>query len=139
MYGRNMKAYRKTNLEAEIAVADPHRIIQMLFEGLIERLAQAKGAILRNDFEYKSDRLSKAVGILNGLQMSLDMKQDPDFGDRMFALYEYMKGLLNTASTSLEIAPIDEVIHLITPIKQAWDQIPEDVKQQTNAQILARN
>ena len=139
MYGRNLKAYRKTNLEAEIAVATPHRIIQMLFEGLIERLAQAKGAISRNDFEYKSDRLSKAVGIINGLQLSLDMKQDPAFGNRMYALYDYMKEQLNSASTSLDVEPIDEVIHLIMPIKQAWDQIPESVKQQTNAQILARH
>jgi len=53
MYGRNLKAYKRTNLEAELSVADPHRIIQMMYEGLIERLSQAKGAIFRNDFEYK--------------------------------------------------------------------------------------
>ncbi len=137
MYGRNLKAYRRTNLEAELSVADPHRIIQMLFDGLIERLSQAKGAIERKDFEYKADRLSKAVGILNGLQMSLDTKQDPELGNRLFSLYDYMKELLNKATTSLEIKPIDECISLIMPIKQAWDQIPENVKSETNAEIIA--
>ena len=68
MYGRNLKAYKRTNLEAELSVADPHRIIQMMYDGLIERLSQAKGAILRNDFEYKANRLDKAIGIINGLQ-----------------------------------------------------------------------
>lgn len=139
MYGRNLKAYKKTNLEAELSVADPHRIIQMLFEGLIERLAQAKGAILRKDYEYKSDRISKAVGIINGLQGSIDRKYDPELGDRMYALYDYMKELLATASAQLTTEPIDEVIKLITPIKQAWDQIPQDVKDQVNAQIKAKN
>ncbi|MGN0901831.1 MAG: flagellar export chaperone FliS [Succinivibrio sp.] len=137
MYGRNLKAYKKTNLEAELSVADPHRVIQMMYEGLIERLSQAKGAILRNDFEYKSDRISKAVGIINGLQTALDRKQDPELAERMYALYDYMKELLNKASVSLDTNFIDEVVKLILPIKMAWDKIPQDVKESTNAKIKA--
>ncbi|MGN0914789.1 MAG: flagellar export chaperone FliS [Succinivibrio sp.] len=137
MYGRNLKAYKKTNLEAELSVADPHRVIQMMYEGLIERLSQAKGAILRNDFEYKSDRISKAVGIINGLQTALDRKQDPELAERMYALYDYMKELLNKAAVSLDTTFIDEVVKLILPIKMAWDKIPQDVKESTNAKIKA--
>ncbi|SPT69953.1 Flagellar protein fliS [Anaerobiospirillum thomasii] len=133
MYGRNLKAYRKTNLEAELSVADPHRVVQMMFEGLLERLSQAKGAILRKDYEYKADRISKATGIINGLQMSLDDKQDPELAQRMYALYDYMKELLTSASVKLDVAPIDEVIELLLPIKQAWDNIPESEKQKAQA------
>ena len=136
MYGRNLKAYKKTNLEAELSVADPHRVIQMMYEGLIERLSQAKGAIMRHDYEYKADRISKAVGIINGLQSALDNRSNPELGQRTFALYDYMKELLTKASVSLDTAPIDEVINLILPIKQAWDQIPQDIKEKTNQQIL---
>lgn len=136
MYGRNLKAYKKTNLEAELSVADPHRVIQMMYEGLIERLSQAKGAIMRHDYEYKADRISKAVGIINGLQSALDNRSNPELGQRMFALYDYMKELLTKASVSLDTDPIDEVINLILPIKQAWDQIPQDIKEKTNQQIL---
>ena len=136
MYGRNLKAYKKTNLEAELSVADPHRVIQMMYEGLIERLSQAKGAIMRHDYEYKADRIAKAVGIINGLQSALDNRSNPELGQRMFALYDYMKELLTKASVSLDTAPIDEVINLILPIKQAWDQIPQDIKEKTNQQIL---
>ena len=136
MYGRNLKAYKKTNLEAELSFADPHRVIQMMYEGLIERLSQAKGAIMRHDYEYKADRISKAVGIINGLQSALDNRSNPELGQRMFALYDYMKELLTKASVSLDTAPIDEVINLILPIKQAWDQIPQDIKEKTNQQIL---
>ena len=126
MYGRNLKAYKRTNLEAELSVADPHRVIQMMFDGLIERLSQAKGAILRNDYEYKANRINKAVGIINGLQVALDKNKDPQLFDRMYALYDYMKTLLDKASVSLDVAPID----------QAWDKIPQDVKDKTNQEIL---
>ena len=137
MYGRNLRAYRKTNVEAEIAVASPHRIIQMLYEGLLERMAQAKGAIARGDFEYKSNRISKAVGILNGLQTALDRNQDPTFSDRMYALYDYMKELLQRAATEMDIAPIDEAIKLLLPIKSAWDQIPAEIKDGMNSKLMA--
>ncbi len=139
MYGRNLKAYKKTNIEAELAVADPHRIIQMLFEGLIERLSQAKGAILRNDLEYKSDRISKAQGIIYGLQSSLDKKADPVLFDRMYALYDYMRELLTKASVNLDSAPIDECINLIIPIKQAWDKIPTEVKNEVNQELVNKS
>ena len=107
-----------------------------MYEGLIERLSQAKGAIMRHDYEYKADRISKAVGIINGLQSALDNRSNPELGQRMFALYDYMKELLTKASVSLDTAPIDEVINLILPIKQAWDQIPQDIKEKTNQQIF---
>ncbi|MDD6318400.1 MAG: flagellar export chaperone FliS [Succinatimonas hippei] len=138
MYGRNLKAYKKTSLEAELSVASPHRVIQMLFNGLIERLSQAKGAIERKDYEYKANRISKAMGIIEGLQGALDRKENPALGDKMYALYDYMKQLLDQASVSLDEKPIDEVINLITPIKNAWDNIPEDIKQKTNAEIVAK-
>ena len=138
MYGRNLKAYKKTSLEAELSVASPHRVIQMLFNGLIERLSQAKGAIERKDYEYKANRISKAMGIIEGLQGALDRKENPALGDKMYALYDYMKQLLDQASVSLDENPIDEVINLITPIKNAWDNIPEDIKQKTNAEIVAK-
>ncbi len=138
MYGRNLKAYQRTSLEAELSVASPHRVIQMLFNGLLERLSQAKGAIERKDYEYKANRISKALGIIEGLQGALDRKENPALGDKMYALYDYMKELLGEASSTLDEKPIDEVINLLMPIKNAWDNIPEDIKQKTNAEIVAR-
>ncbi|MFA7521092.1 flagellar protein FliS, partial [Shewanella sp.] len=46
----SLQSYRKVSLESEIAVASPHRIIQMMFAGLLERLAQSRYAIEQRDF-----------------------------------------------------------------------------------------
>lgn len=134
-YGRYFKAYKKTDLDAEMSVADPHRITQMLYEGLIDRLSQAKGAIERKDFKLKAEKISKALGIVNGLQMSLDPNVDKNLYDPINNLYEHIKFLLNEASTGLEIEPIDRAIALITPVKEAWDNIPEEEKNKVNAII----
>ena len=137
MYNRNLKAYKTTSLDAEIAVADPHRVIQMLMQGLLERLAQAKGAIDRRDYSAKSTSISKAMAIINGLQDSLDLSYGQIPQD-LYALYDYMKERLMDASRNMDCGPIDEVANLIITIKSAWDNIPETEKQQAFAQQQAK-
>lgn len=133
MYGRNLKAYKKTNLEAEISVADPHRIITMMYDGLFERIAQAKGAIERKDYKYKADRIDKALAIVTGLQTGIDMSQG-EVSQNFYDLYEYIKGRLNDASIALDTAPLDEIVKLMTPIKEAWEKIPQTEKDKAFAE-----
>ncbi|BBG88905.1 MULTISPECIES: flagellar export chaperone FliS [Aeromonas] len=132
MYQRNIKAYKAASLEAELSVADPHRVIQLLMQGFLERLAKAKGAIERKDYEQKSMLISSATAILNGLQDSLDMELGGITND-LYGLYAYMKDRLLDASVNMDIAAIDEVIGLMLPIKSAWDQVPEEEKQKAYA------
>lgn len=128
MYHKNLKAYTTNNLQAEMSVADPHRVIQLMMQGALERLAQAKGAISRRDMEAKSTSLSKAQALICGLQDSLDLSQGK-ISEDLFALYEYMKQQLWTAGIDLDLAKIDEVANLIITIKSAWDQIPDSEKE----------
>ena len=137
MYNRNLKAYKTTRLDAEMAVADPHRVIQMLMQGLLECLAQAKGAIERRDYSAKSTSISKAMAIINGLQDSLDLSYGQIPQD-LYALYDYMKDRLMDASRNMVCEPIDEVANLIITIKSAWDNIPETEKQKAFAQQQAK-
>lgn len=138
MYGRRLKAYKRTSADAVVSVADPHRITQMMFDGIINQIAQTKGAIERRDFKEKANHISRATGLVNALQMSLDPTQDAQLASVLSALYDYMKQLLSQASISMETDPLDEVVRLITPIRDAWAKIPDDVKHEINAQILAK-
>jgi flagellar protein FliS len=128
MYKKNLQAYKNNGIQAEIMVADPHRVIQLMMQGILERLAQAKGAIDRRDFEAKSNLISKSMALINGLQDSLDMTHG-DIPKDLFALYTYMKERLMDASRNMDKNAIDEVAQLLITIKSAWDQIPEEEKQ----------
>lgn len=138
MYGRNLKAYNRTKIEAELNVATPYRVTQMLFDGLIERLNQAKGYMASGDMAKKALYVSKAQGILNGLQSAIDPSYDEELGFRIISLYEYMKLRINDANTSNDPAPIDEVLRMFTPIKEAWDNIPVEIRDEQNAVILKK-
>ena len=49
-----INAYRKGNLKQDIANADPHKLTLMLMQGALDRLAFAKGAMERREFEQKA-------------------------------------------------------------------------------------
>lgn len=127
MYQKNLKAYKQNVLDAEMSVADPHRVIQLMMNGFLERLALAKGAIDRKDYEAKSVAVSKAHALLNGLQDSLDMSQG-EISEQLYSLYDYMKRRLMEASVNLDKAALDEIANLMITIKTAWDKIPEEEK-----------
>lgn len=115
------------NLQAELAVADPHRVIQLMMQVCLERLAQAKGSIERRDFEGKSIAISKSMAIINGLQDSLDMSYG-EIPEQLAMLYDYMKERLLDASKDMDVAAVDEVAKLMITVKSGWDSIPLEEK-----------
>nr|WP_321242369.1 flagellar export chaperone FliS [uncultured Tolumonas sp.] len=137
MYNKNLKAYKSNGVQADLSVADPHRVIQLMMQGLLERLAQAKGAIDRRDFEAKSQLISKAMALVNGLQDSLDFSQGQIAHD-LASLYIYMNERLMDASRNMDKAAIDEVANLVITIKSAWDQISDEDKQTAYEKKLNR-
>lgn len=129
MYHRNAHAYKAKSLQAELSVADPHRVIQLMMQSVLERLAQAKGAIERHDLAAKGEAVAKTQALLRALQDSLDLKQG-QIADDLYALYDYMNERVWQAGRELAPALLDEVTDLMLTIKSAWDQIPEEAKQE---------
>lgn len=119
-----IKAYKSVGIKDDLAVADPHRIIQLLMQGALENMAKAKGFIERKDFVGKAQSLSKAISIISSLQGSLDMDAGGEISVNLFDLYDFMLNHLTIASRDLDLAKIDDVISLMVTIKSAWDQIP---------------
>lgn len=119
-----IKAYKAVGIKDDLAVADPHRVIQLLMQGALEHMAKAKGSIERKDFSGKAHAISKALSIISALKGSLDMSSGGDISRNLFDLYDFMLNHLTIASRDLDLVKIDDVISLMVTIKSAWDQIP---------------
>lgn len=130
MYGRNLRAYQKTTVNAEISVADPYYVTKLLYQGLFERLAQAKGAIERGDLALKAKKLSTATAILENLRSTLDFSQSESIAQGLYDIYSYMIDQVAEASLNLMTQPIDNAIRALMPIKKAWDSIPVTAQQE---------
>lgn len=122
----SLQSYRKVSLDSEIAVASPHRIIQMMFAGALERLAQSRFAIERNDLQNKALYIGKAIGLINGLNSSLNMDAGGEIASNLNDLYEFMLVKITEANINNDVQAIDDVTGILKIIKEGWDAIPQD-------------
>lgn len=122
---RALRQYQKVNSHAQISEASPHRLIQMLLEGGLDRMAQAKGALARGDIAQKCLLITKAIDIITGLRQGLDAEkaEDPATIEQLDSLYEYMNSRLVQANVSNDPQIIDEVMSLLVTVKSGWDAI----------------
>ena len=120
--------YGKVAAESEVAYASPHRLVQMLMEGALDKVATAKGCIERGDLEGKSQQITWAMSIINGLRSSLDMETGGEIAVNLEDLYAYMTRRLIDASAQNDADALGEVIDLLLEIKGAWDAMPEAVR-----------
>jgi len=122
---RALRQYQKVNSHAQISEASPHRLIQMLMEGALDRKAQAKGAMSRNDLPQKALLITKAIDIITGLRQGLDEEkaEDKDAMQQLDSLYEYMTVRLTQANAANDPELIDEVARLLITVKSGWDAI----------------
>lgn len=118
-----MKQYQQVGVQAQVGEADPHRLIQMLMQGGLDRIAQARGAMEREAYAEKGVLISKAVGIIGGLRDVLDKKAGGELAENLDRLYEFMTMRLFEASRHNDVNKLDEVANLLGEIKQGWDGI----------------
>ncbi|WP_448546796.1 flagellar export chaperone FliS [Thalassotalea fusca] len=126
---QNLKAYKKVNIESSILSANPHQIIVMMYDGLLESIAQAKGAIERKDLDTKSKLMTKSVNILTALINALDKESQPEISANFENLYSACIVILNNVNVTLETAGLDEVQTYIKPLRDAWRDMPMEAKQ----------
>jgi flagellar secretion chaperone FliS len=118
-----LKQYMDVGLRTGIDSASPHKLIQMLLDGALARVAQAKGHISAAQSTGKGENISMAISIIGGLRDSLDHKQGGSIADNLDSLYEYMTYRLMEANMKDDITILNEVHDLLVEIKTGWDGI----------------
>ena len=118
-----MKQYQTVNVHAQVSEADPHRLIQMLFEGGLQRIAQAKGAMQHGNIPLKGELIGKSMGIIGGLRDSLDLSKGGELASNLDNLYSFMLQRLTVANLNNDAAILDEVSALLRDVKEGWDAI----------------
>ncbi|MFP3977901.1 flagellar export chaperone FliS [Marinobacter sp. KMM 10035] len=123
---KGLKAYQQVNTQTSITDADPHKLIQLLYNGALERINMAKARMQAKDFEGKGKLIGKAIEIIGGLRGFLDFEKGGDLAARLEGLYDYMERTLLEASAKNDMAKLDEVADLLRSIKDGWDGIREE-------------
>jgi flagellar protein FliS len=84
--------------------------------------------------------LSKAYAILSELYIALDHSIAPDLCANLEALYGFSMDRVMQASRKGTTEPIDEVIRVLTPLREAWQiAVPQAAREAHEASKLAES
>ncbi len=131
---KGISAYQKAGVEAAVEVADPHRLVLLLFSGAQAAVGNARAAMQLKQVASKGESISKAIDIIsNGLKVSLDLENGGDIAVRLEALYDYMVLRLLHANIKNDLKALEEVSSLLEEIHSAWRDISPAQQQQAVA------
>jgi flagellar protein FliS len=128
------QAYKSVSVNTAVESANPHKLILMLYDGLLRHLRLAKAYMQKGDLGAKASSLSKAMSIIDqGLRASLNEDKGGDIAKNLRMLYDYAERQLVHANARNDVATIDEVINLLEPLRAAWHGIGNEINPQKPA------
>lgn len=117
-------AYKRVAAETSVQGADPHQLVGLLFEALLQSIASARGAMARKDVEVKGQAIGKAVRILEeGLKAALNQREGGELAANLHQLYSYSILRLTQANLRNDEHALEEVARLIEPLAESWKHI----------------
>ncbi len=123
-----LASYQEMGAYGQVEQANGHELIKLLLETLAVRINEAKSCLQQGDISQKITRLTKALNILDGLRMSLNIEEGGEIAANLDDLYDYMQRQLVQANAHNDIAILDEVKSLVEEITSAWVMIPVELR-----------
>jgi flagellar secretion chaperone FliS len=124
----NLAAYQSAAAHGGVAASDPHRLIVMLLDGALERIATARGCMQRKETAEKARLINRAVSIVGELRNSLDLRNGGQIAANLAELYDYICRRLLLATTENKVEMLDEVSGLLHEIRSAWLAIAPEAR-----------
>lgn len=118
-----LRQYGEVKVKAAVASASSHDLIKMLYDGLLERIAQMKGAIEQKNIELKNKKVNQAIAIISGLRESLDHDSGIELSGRLDDIYDYVQRRLWQAHVKNDAEILNECSALVSEISGAWTEI----------------
>jgi len=119
------REYDQAGTRYQVESASPHRLIQLMMQRVLTKIAVARGHMEREAIAEKGQQLGDAISIINGLQASLNHKPNSRLSGNFDALYDYMSRRLLEANLRDDPKILDEVSDLMRELKEAWDAIAD--------------
>lgn len=115
---------------AQYSTASPEQLLLMLYEGAIKYARQAQKDMEERNVEAANNKLKKIEDIISELMVSLNMDEGGEIAQNLYNLYDYMNRRLIQANIRKDPGLVDEVINLLTSLKESWEEAIGRVRSQ---------
>ena len=114
--------WKQAYLETRVLSADPLELICLLYQHAIEAVRDARAHMASGEIAPRSQAITKAIGILGELNLSLDHGAGGTISGNLEQLYNYMLVRLTEANMRKQEAPLREVEGLLSTLAEAWKE-----------------
>ncbi|MES9832758.1 MAG: flagellar export chaperone FliS [Candidatus Thiodiazotropha sp. DIVDIV] len=133
-----INSYRQA-ASSEAMYATPFRLVQMLMNGALDGMSNARGSIIRKEHEARNNEINWIISVIDALRGALDFEQGGEIATNLDMLYDYMIRRLFTANVEQDIEALDEVTSLLKEVKTAWDAMPEVIQNSPSIKDTLKN
>ncbi len=123
-----LKKYQSMGAVAAVSAADPYRLVQLMLENVLQRIAAARGHLARGEAARKGEQTSKAIAVIGALNASLNVEAGGEVAANLRLLYDYSCVRLALANSRNDDAIFEEVATIVRRIKEGWDGIGEQAR-----------
>ena len=121
--------YARVGVETSVNAASAHKLIELLFNGFMDALSLARGAMRAKQIEAKGNAIGRAAKIIEeGLKAGLNLEAGGRLADDLNSLYAYVALRLLQANLRNDEEALDECARLIGPLRDAWVVIGPQVE-----------
>jgi flagellar protein FliS len=122
-------AYARVGVETSVNAASAHKLIELLFNGFMDAIVLARGAMRAKQIETKGKAIGRAGRIVEeGLKAGLNLEAGGRLAADLDSLYAYVGLRLLQANLRNDEAALDECVRLIAPLRDAWIAIGPQVE-----------
>lgn len=111
-----------------VYTATPEELTLMLYDGCIKFMNIAKYNIENKNIQKSHEALLRAQDIIMELRSTLDPSYQ--ISNNLMSLYDFMRQRLIDANINKDIKPIEEVLELMTDLRDTWKEAMKQVKKQ---------
>lgn len=134
MRNKFVQQYANNYVETAVTEATPHKLVEMLYDGAIKNLTLTKVFIEQKNYEKKSEASNKALAIINSLKAGVELDKG-EVAENLYSLYDYCYRKTLEASAKNNPLIVDEVLEHIKGLREAWMQMPENIKRASKEQL----
>ena len=109
--------------QQSIMTASSGDLTLMLYNGCVKFISKAKLFIEKKDIQGAHEANIRAQQIIEEFMATLDMNYE--ISERMMLIYDYIHSRLIDANIKKEIQILDEVLEIVTGLRDTWEQVLE--------------
>ncbi|MGO1117869.1 flagellar export chaperone FliS [Rhodovibrionaceae bacterium A322] len=121
----------------QVMMASPAKLVAMLFDRAIRAMNDTIRCIDSGDIEGRCKHNKKTFDIINHLDMTLDMDRGGEVAQNLANLYSFILRKLPEIDFKNDKQVALDVIEILTPIRDSWNELAEQNTQMPGGQPRA--